>query len=117
MSAFTIYHNPRCTKSRQTLELLRDKGVEPEVILYLETPPDTATLKTLVKKLGLARAHDLVRTKEKEYQAAGLSKDSDDDTVIRAIGKYPKLLERPVVVKGKQAVIGRPPENVLELIE
>lgn len=117
MSAFTIYHNPRCTKSRQTLELLRDRGVEPEVILYLETPPDTATLKTLVKKLGLKRAHELVRTKEKEYRDAGLSKDSDDDTVIRAISEYPKLLERPVVVKGKQAVIGRPPENVLELIE
>lgn len=116
MSSVTIYHNPRCSKSRQTLQLLQEKGVEPEVIKYLETPPDAATLRELVKKLGLDRAHDLVRDKEKEYGEAGLSKDSDDDTVIKALASYPKLIERPIVVKGKKAVLGRPPENVLELL-
>lgn len=117
MSSVTIYHNPRCSKSRQTLELLRDKGVEPEIIKYLETPPDAATLRALVNKLGLSCAHDLLRTREKEYQQAGLNKDSDDATVIKALAEYPKLLERPVVVRGNQAVFGRPPENVLELIQ
>lgn len=117
MSSLTIYHNPKCTKSRQTLQLLQDQGEDPEIIQYLDTPPDVKTLRTLVKKLGLERAHDLVRTKEKEYREAGLSKDSDDDTVLKAIAEYPKLLERPVVVRGDQAVIGRPPENALELIE
>ena len=116
MSGLTIYHNPKCTKSRQTLELLQNKGEDPEIIKYLDTPPDVKTLRSLVSKLGLERAHDLLRTKEKEYKEAGLSKDSDDDTVLKAIAEYPKLLERPVVVRGDQAVIGRPPENVLELI-
>lgn len=115
MSSYTLYHNPRCSKSRQALQLLEDRGIEPRIVRYLEDPPDEATLRELVKKLGLERAHDLVRTKEKEYREAGLAKDSDDDTVIRAIHRYPKLLERPVLVKGKRAVIGRPPENVLEL--
>jgi arsenate reductase len=117
MSSLTIYHNPKCTKSRQTLQLLQDKGEDPEIIKYLDTPPDVKTLRTLVNKLGLERAHDLVRTKEKEYKEAGLSKDSDDETVLQAIADYPKLLERPVVVRGNQAVIGRPPENARELIE
>lgn len=117
MSRITIYHNPRCTKSRQTLELLRDRGEEPDIVAYLDTPPDEPTLRSLVQKLGLARAHDLVRNKEAEYKEAGLSRDSDDDTVLQAITRYPKLLERPVVVRGDQAVIGRPPENALELLE
>lgn len=116
MSSLTIYHNPKCTKSRQTLDLLRDRGEHPEVIEYLETPPDVHTLRALVDKLGLDRAHDLVRTREKEYREAGLSKESDDETVLNAIAEYPKLLERPVVVRGEQAVIGRPPENALELV-
>lgn len=116
MSSLTIYHNPKCTKSRQTLDLLRDKDEAPEIIEYLKTPPDLKTLRALVDKLGLEKAHDLVRTQEKEYKEAGLSKDSDDDTVLKAIADYPKLLERPVVVRGDQAVIGRPPENALELM-
>lgn len=116
MSSVTIYHNPRCTKSRQTLQLLEDRGVEPEIIKYLETPPDAATLRELVKKLGLSRAHDLVRSKEAEYREAGLTKDSDDNAVIQALVDHPKLIERPIVVKGNRAVLGRPPENVLELL-
>ena len=117
MSKITLYHNPRCSKSRQTLQLLEEHGVTPQVVLYLETPPDAATLKTLVRKLGLALAHDLVRNKEAEYKAAGLNKDSSDDAVIAAMVKYPKLIERPIAVKGKQAALGRPPENVLTLLK
>jgi arsenate reductase len=116
MSDFTIYHNPRCTKSRQTLALLQEKGVEPEIVKYLDTPPDAATLKGLIKKLNLASAHDLLRRKETEYKEAGLSPESSDSDVIKAMAAYPKLIERPIVVKGNQAVLGRPPENVLELI-
>lgn len=116
MADYTIYHNPRCSKSRQTLALLEEHGITPTVIKYLETPPDAETLRTLVKKLGLRRAHDLLRTGEAEYAQAGLSADADDDAVIKALAAHPKLLERPVVVKGDKAVLGRPPENVLALI-
>lgn len=116
-SGFTLYHNPRCTKSRQTLALLQEKGIEPRIVRYLDDPPDERTLKDLVAKLGLERAHDLVRHKEKEYAEAGLSPDSDDETVIRAIARHPKLLERPVLVAGNRAALGRPPENVLPLLK
>lgn len=116
MAKYTIYHNPRCSKSRQTLALLEENGIKPQVIHYLETPPDVPTLRTLVKKLGLKRAHDLLRSQEAEYREAGLNADADDDTVLAAIAAHPKLLERPVVVKDNKAVLGRPPENVLALI-
>jgi arsenate reductase len=116
MAGFTLYHNPRCSKSRQTLALLESHGVTPKVVLYLETPPDAKALKTLVKRLGLSRAHDLLRNKEAEYALAGLKADSKDDDVIAAMVKYPKLIERPIVISGSRAVIGRPPENVLTLI-
>ena len=116
MSTVTIWHNPRCGKSRDGVKLLEEKGVEAEVVKYLDTPPDAETVRTLVKQLRLDRAHDLVRPKEAEYKEAGLSRDADDDTVINAIARYPKLLERPVLVKGDRAVIGRPPETVLELV-
>jgi len=117
MAEYTIYHNPRCSKSRQTLALLEQHGITPRVIKYLETPPNADTLRDLVKKLGLPDAHGLVRNKEAEYQQAGLSPASDDATVIAAIVSHPKLMERPVVVKGHHAVLGRPPENVLTLIQ
>ena len=117
MSGYTIYHNPRCSKSRQTLALLEENGVKPEVVLYLETPPDETTLAGLVRKLGLSSASELLRTREKEYKEAGLSPDSSDKDVIRAMARYPKLIERPVVVKGRKAVLGRPPENALALIK
>ena len=116
MSKVTLYHNPRCSKSRQTLALLQERGIEPRVILYLETPPDAATLRQLVRQLGLARAHDLVRHKEPEYAEAGLTAQSHDADVIAAMVRFPKLIERPLVVAGKRAVIGRPPENVLQLL-
>lgn len=116
MTQVTLYHNPRCSKSRQTLAKLLENGADITEIRYLEVPLDAAQLTTLVRQLGLERAHDLLRTKEAEYQLAGLNKDSDDNSVISAIVAYPKLLERPIAVVGDRAVIGRPPENVLELL-
>lgn len=111
----TIYHNPRCTKSRQTLALLDERGIEPQVVEYLKTPPSEPEVRTLIKKLGIA-PHDLLRSKEKEYREAGLSKESSEDEIVRAIVAHPILLERPIVVKGKRAAIGRPPESVLKTL-
>lgn len=116
MTDYTIYHNPRCSKSRQTLALLEENGISPTIIKYLEDIPDATTLQTLISKLGLTKAHDLVRNKEDDYKAAGLSAQSSDADVIAAMAQYPKLIERPIVVKGDQAVLGRPPENVLQLL-
>lgn len=116
MAGYTIYHNPRCSKSRQTLALLEENGITPKVVLYLDDTPDTAALKTLVKKLGLASAADLLRKKEADYKAQGLSADSSEAEILAAMAAAPKLIERPIVVKGSKAVLGRPPENVLELI-
>ena len=111
-----IYHNPRCSKSRQALELLRERGVEPEVVEYLKSPPDEATLTRLLKQLGIA-PRDLLRTKEPEYKALGLGDAGlDDAALIRAMVRHPKLIERPIVVEGRRAVLGRPPEKVLELL-
>lgn len=111
-----IYHNPRCSKSRATLALLQERGVEPEQRLYLDAPPSADEVRELLSLLGVPPL-TLVRTKEAEYGASGLSKDSDADAVAEAIARSPRLLERPVVVRGDRAIIGRPPENVLELLE
>ncbi|MEE2732805.1 MAG: arsenate reductase (glutaredoxin) [Pseudomonadota bacterium] len=111
-----IYHNPRCSKSRETLKLLQENGIEPEIILYLETPPDAKTLKGLLKQLGL-KPRQLMRTKEAEYKAQGLDNpDLSDDELVAAIIATPKLIERPIVVNGKKAALGRPPEQVLEIL-
>lgn len=110
-----IFHNPMCSKSRQTLQLLKDRGIEPEVIEYLEQPPTTSEISALIDKLGI-RAHDLLRSKEKEYTEASLSSESSRDEIIEAIAANPILLERPVVVNGDKAAIGRPPENVLKIL-
>jgi len=116
MSTFTLYHNPRCSKSRQTLALLQANGIEPDIQLYLETPPDTQTLARLIKQLGIT-PRELLRNKEAEYKAAGLDQNNiSDDAIIQAMHQHPKLIERPIAVKGDRAVIGRPPENVLELL-
>lgn len=116
MSEYTIYHNPRCSKSRQTLTILQKNGIQPEVILYLETPLDTNELSSLTKKLGV-KARDLLRKGEDEYKQLGLKDPSISETdILDAMFRHPKLIERPIVVKGDNAVIGRPPENVLELI-
>lgn len=116
MSDVTIYHNPRCSKSRQTLALLEENGVEPEIVLYLETPPAAAELKDLLGKLEIP-PRQLLRKGEEEYKSLGLADDSlGDDVLIDAMAAHPKLIERPIVVKGQRAVLGRPPENVLELL-
>jgi len=111
-----IYHNPRCSKSRQTLQLLQEHAIEPEVVEYLETPPDKTTLRKILKQLGLS-PRDLIRTKENEYKENQLDDPSlTDDQLIDAMVKYPKLIERPIVVTDKGAAIGRPPEKVLEVL-
>lgn len=115
--AVTIYHNPRCSKSRETLALLNDKGVEPEVVLYLETPPDAATLKSLLKMLGMSSARELMRQKEDLYKELNLADSTlSEADLIKAMIANPKLIERPIVVKNGQARIGRPPESVLEIL-
>ncbi len=116
MSEYTIYHNPRCSKSRQTLALLEENGISPEVVLYLETPLNAAELGELLGRLGIA-PRQLLRKGEADYKALGLSDDSlADDKLVEAMGSHPKLIERPIVVHGDRAVLGRPPENVLELL-
>ena len=112
----TIYHNPRCSKSRATLELLREHGVEPEIIAYMDNPPDEATIRELCDKLGIT-PRELMRRHEKVFKEAGLDDPSfTDDELIEAMAQCPSLIERPIVVKDGQAVLGRPPENVLDLI-
>lgn len=117
MKNITLYHNPRCSKSRETLTLLEQQGVEPEVILYLETPPSVAELKTLLQQLGFRSARELMRKKEDTYQELKLSDETlSEEQLLAAMVANPKLIERPIVVKGNQARIGRPPEQVLEII-
>ncbi len=112
----TIYHNPRCSKSRQTLALIEEKGVTPEIVLYLESAPTADTLQGLLKKLGIS-ARQLLRKGEDAYKEQNLKDDSlTEAQLIEAMTTYPKLIERPIVVKGDKAVLGRPPENVLELL-
>ena len=112
----TIYHNPRCSKSRETLALIKSQGIEPEVILYLNTPPNASTINELLEKLNMT-ARDIIRTGEAAYKANNLKDPSlSEQILIEAIVAYPKLLERPIVVKGDKAIIGRPPENVLSLL-
>jgi len=113
----TIYHNPRCSKSRQTLALLQEQQVTPDVVEYLDTPPDTATLTRILDMLGL-EPRQLMRTHEKEYKEAGLdNNDLSREQLIAAMVKYPILIERPIVVRNNKAAIGRPPEKVLEILE
>ena len=110
-----IYHNPRCSKSRQTLQLCEEAGSEVEIIEYLKTPLDEVILRDLLNKLDKS-VHEVVRTKEEVYSQLNLSSDSTEEEIIAAIIKYPVLLERPIVVKDDKAVIGRPPENVKALL-
>jgi len=114
--SITLYHNPRCSKSRTALALLQDKGVEPTVVLYLETPLGRDELAALVAKLGIA-PHELIRTGEDIYKAEYKGTSLDDAGWLDAMVQHPKLMERPVAVRGDRAVIGRPPENVLSLLD
>ncbi len=111
-----IYHNPRCSKSRQTLALLEDRGVELEIIDYLKTPPSADELKSIIKKLGLS-ARDITRKGEDAYKQHNLGdKTKSDDDIIAAMVASPKLMERPIVVAGEKAAIGRPPQSVLNIL-
>lgn len=111
-----IYHNPRCSKSRQTLQLLTEKQIKPDIVEYLTDTPSHTELKNLIKLLGI-NARDLLRKKETEYKQLGLdNNDLSDDQIIDAMIKHPKLIERPIVVNKNKAAIGRPPENILEIL-
>jgi arsenate reductase len=116
LAACTIYHNPRCSKSRTTLSLLRSHGVDPVVIEYLATPPTAGQLKELLKKLNL-RPAELLRKGEETYQTQVAGKNLTDDELIVAMASHPVLIERPIVVCDDKAVLGRPPENVLQLLQ
>lgn len=111
----TIYHNPRCGTSRTTLALLEEKGIAPEVNLYMDTPPNAKTLKTLLTKLGFSSARQLIRTKEELYKEMNLA-DASEQALIDAMIQNPKLIERPIVIVGDKARLGRPPEKVLEIL-
>jgi arsenate reductase len=112
----TIYHNPKCSKSRQTLELLQQNGITPTVIEYLKTPPTAETLKAILSQLGMA-PRDLMRKREAVYAENGLDNPSlSDDDLIDAMVKNPILIERPIVLASGKAALGRPPEQVLEII-
>ncbi|MCW8844790.1 MAG: arsenate reductase (glutaredoxin) [Gammaproteobacteria bacterium] len=111
-----IYHNPRCSKSRATLQLVLDRGIQPQVIEYLDQPPDAATLGDVLAKLGL-EARQLLRKGEPEYRDLGLADPSlTPDHLIQAMVNHPRLIERPIVVSDTGARIGRPPESVLEIL-
>ncbi len=112
----TIYHNPNCTKSRGTLALLREKGIEPRVVEYLKHPPTADELRAIIGKLGM-QAEQLVRKGEETCQTRYAGKTLTDEQWIEAMVQDPILIERPIVVVGERAAIGRPPENVLPLLE
>jgi arsenate reductase len=111
-----IYHNPRCSKSRQTLSIIKEHGIEPEIIKYLNDTPTKEELTTLIEQLGIA-PHDLIRTNEKIYKEKFKGKSLSDEEWVEAMVEYPKLIQRPIVVSEGKAVLGRPPEKVLTLIE
>lgn len=112
----TIYHNPRCSKSRQTLQLLEEHNIQPDVRLYLQEPPSVDELKRILNLLDMSPL-ELMRTKEALYKELGLNKDSSDKERLQAMHQNPKLIERPIVIHNDQAKLGRPPENVLELFK
>ena len=112
----TIWHNPRCSKSRQTLQLIRDKGIEPEIVEYLKTPPSAEEIDRVLKLLD-RNPRELMRRKESEYKELGLEDtELDHQALIQAMVKAPKLIERPVVLAGGKAAVGRPPEDVLAIL-
>ncbi|MFB4368744.1 MULTISPECIES: arsenate reductase (glutaredoxin) [unclassified Pseudomonas] len=116
MTDLTLYHNPRCSKSRAALQLLEERGLQPTVVLYLDTPPSAAQLREVLNKLGIP-ARQLLRSGEDEYRELNLADSTlDEDALIAAMAAHPRLIERPILIAGDRAVIGRPPENILELL-
>ncbi|WP_340616958.1 arsenate reductase (glutaredoxin) [Xenorhabdus entomophaga] len=117
MRQVTFYHNPRCSKSRETLKLVEEFGITPEIIHYLDTPPTAEQLTVLLKQLGFQDARQLMRTKEDLYKELNLGDDSlSQEALIQAMAENPKLIERPIVVAGDKARLGRPPEQVKEIL-
>ncbi|KDM91225.1 arsenate reductase (glutaredoxin) [Photobacterium galatheae] len=115
--SITIYHNPRCSKSRETLNLLESKGIQPDIIKYLEETPSAAQLAELQRKLGFDSARQMMRTKEDVYQTLNLGDASvSEQALLEAMAANPKLIERPIVVNGDKAALGRPPEQVLDIL-
>ena len=116
MSAYKIFHNSRCSKSRQALKILQDHYCDIEIINYLEIDLDVSLIKDILKKLSL-KPRDILRTSEQDYKDNNLKEDDlSDDDLIDCMIKYPRLIERPIVIKGHRAILGRPPENVLGLL-
>lgn len=116
MKPVKIYHNPSCSKSRATLALLEENDITPEIIYYLDNPPSAEELRDLLRKLGLG-IRDILRKQEAEYEELGLGDETLSEEIVFDLAcKHPALLERPIVVSGDVAVIGRPPENVLQLL-
>lgn len=115
MTDITIWHNPRCSKSRQTLKLLKEKGHEPRVVEYLKNAPDRTQILQALVKLGLS-AHDLMRRGESIYKELGLSKETPDKVLVQAMHENPIMIERPIVFANEKAAIGRPPEQVLDIL-
>lgn len=111
----SIWHNPKCSKSREALALLNEKNEEMEVVKYLETAPSRAQIEALLCKLGVG-ARALMRTKEDLYKELGLAKVEDEAKLVDALAEYPKLIERPILIRGNQAIIGRPVEKVIEFL-
>ncbi len=116
MSKIILWHNPRCSKSRNAAALLEEKGVDAEVFKYLDTPPTKEELKAMLKMLGIS-ARELIRTKEEIYKTLGLKEENDEEKLIEAMVQNPKLIERPIVIKDGKAAIGRPIENIIELLD
>ena len=116
MANVTIWHNPRCSKSRNAVALLEEQGVEAEVMKYLDTPPNKEELVEMLKMLDIG-ARELMRTKEDIYKELGLKDVTNEDALIEAMVSNPKLIERPIVIKDGKAAIGRPIENIIELVK
>lgn len=116
MANVTIWHNPRCSKSRNAVTLLEEKGIEADVVKYLDTPPTKEELVAVLKMLGIS-ARELMRTKEDLYKELNLKEETEEDKLIDAMVEHPKLIERPVVIKDGKAAIGRPIENIIDLLD
>ena len=115
MSEVQIWHNPRCSKSREAMKLLEENDIEADVVKYLDIEPDEEMIREVLKKLGI-HAKELLRTKEDIYKELKLADVEDEGVLIRAMSRFPKLIERPIVIKGDKAVIGRPPEKIVEFL-
>lgn len=115
MQEITIWHNPKCSKSREAMEIVQDNKYEAKVVKYLEAAPDKNQIKTVLKMLGIT-PRELMRTKEDIYKELNLNDETDDEALIEAMAKHPKLIERPIIIKGERAIIGRPVEKIAEFL-